>query len=150
MRAIHHQNERGVSMVELIVTMAVALILTSMAFSSLSLVLDRSRENKDVLAFEGQLREARSMARARLRQVDVSYDSGVLTIAPFGETPTLFSVGSEITSVVIDDLDGVVVYNSQGGLNEAVAPTITLHTRSSRTYRYTIMPAIGTLRLEVL
>ena len=150
MNRVWGRRTGGFTLLELVVTMSIALVLTGLAASSLSPILSRTRENKDVLAFEGYLREARSIARSRLRQVDVTYSSGILTISPVGDTPILYNVGAEIVSVTITDADGIIVYNSSGGLDELVSPVITLNTRSLRAYQYTILPAIGTLRVTAL
>lgn len=143
------RSERGTTLFELVVTLAVVATLTTLAGTSFTAMADHSREQAQVQAIKQRLQEARSMARSRLRDVKVSTSPGALTLSPSGDGPTVSELGDRIASMkIVDDADGALTFAADGSASELMPVTVRIVGASGQVYDITVFPAIGTLRME--
>ncbi len=137
--------QRGYSMAEMIVVLAIVAIVTSLGASSLHGLSEDYQEREVAIQVEDYLYEARSLARSLLCDVTVSFDNGTLVIVG-GSFETRVYPLQDIESVAFDTEAGNLVFNPTGGTNEANPTTVTVTTRRAQVYLLTVFPAIGTIR----
>ncbi len=137
-------------MTELAVVLAIVGVTAAMATSNLRGVSQGYEERAVALQVQDYLYEARSLARSLICEVTVSYENGVLLIdgSPF-ETRG-YGLGTDVADITIGTTDGTLVYNPDGGTNEANPTNVIVTTNRGQVYRLTVYPAIGSVRMGEL
>ncbi len=136
---------RGVTLIELMVTLAIAATLGGLGVSGLSSMSETEQERGELLRVKEHLEEARSLARSLLSPVEVSIDAHTLYIAPVdGE---LRSYTLPQTLLGFNTESGTLTFNARGGTDEPTPTVLTLRSARNTLYQYAIYPAIGTVRL---
>ncbi len=139
-------NQQGYSMAELIVVLAIVAVVTTLGSTSFRGMAEDYQGRSAAFQVEDFLYEARSLARSLLCDVEVSFQNGAFVIdgTPF-ESRT-YPMGNDIASITFSTASGTLVFNPDGGTNEANPTVVTVTTYRNQVYVLTVYPAIGTIR----
>ena len=146
-------GSKGITLLELLVAMSVLSILAAVGLTT-TLNSDTMKAPLESERVKDTRIMARNIARNRIKCVEVQVNAHSIELTPYDSCSPL-PAGPGVTGVVEFetfitlapfDLGNPLLFNAQGGIQGAAGPATMIVTSSSgRVFKYTIMPAIGTV-----
>lgn len=140
------QGGAGFTLLELMLTVALSIILATLASSEMRRVVERSREHDAIAQVHDTLLNARYRARREMVNTSFSILRGTMVVENSVSGQEVIALDPRIYSVSISTRDQQLTFTSKGGLTTSSTVTVTEVLRSGRTQIFTILPAIGSIR----
>jgi len=161
----------GFTLLELILTVAIAGALVGLGGSNVRAILESTREGTQVDDVYEHLLEDRSLARNQACEVTVSTAEGLLIMEASEVLIRSYLLGNRVESVRIGQIDSdhsstevstteslsmgasadsstneLLIFNAQGGTRAAAPTLIQVMTRRGHLHQFLVLPAIGSIR----
>lgn len=143
---LKRRERAGFTLIELLLVVSLTLLLASLAGPSLKGVLEKTAERQALSQPVEFIKDAQSRARSQLVSVTVATSGAGFTRTDAKGGTITVPFDARLYAVNIQTLGGELRFNTQGGLESLTPVVVTVVTRSGTQKRYTIMPAIGTIR----
>lgn len=141
----HPTHAAGVTLIELMLTVAISITLATMAGSELRRIQIRTRERAATQEVAALLQAARMQARSHRAPVTVTVREGRIELSDTIDGTVSHAIPSDLYKVTLGATDSLV-FNAQGGLSVSQPVSVSMVSRSGTPRILQIYPAIGAIR----
>lgn len=140
-----HRSKRGVTLLELMLTVSIGIILATLAGSELRQVLIHSRERAAAQEVVNVLQSARSQARSHRTPVTVTVNNRKFEVKDSIDGTQTYPFSKDLFKVTLGT-SNTLTYNELGGITSDQPISVAIVSPSGAQRGLRIYPAIGSVR----